>query len=243
MRTDALTMEKLCAAATKLRRDVVELVGPGRPGPFRDAFSGADLLAALYFEKLRYDPKDPHWEDRDRFILSNGSIAPLLYAALSRAGFFPAEELSTWRQLESRLQGHPDMRLLPGAEASTGSPGQGLSIGLGLALGMRLDQKSSRVYVLMSGSELAEGQVWEAAMAAAEYQLDRLTAIVDLSAAGADPCGLAEKWEAFGWHVIQIDGHDFKAILTAYDEAETVKNQPTVILANTVPDRGFAELS
>lgn len=233
MRTDALITEKLCAAAQQLRRDVAEMMGAGC---CPDAFSAADLLAALYFEKLRYDAKDPHWAERDRLILSKNAFAPLLYAALAQAGFFPVEELSTWRQLDSRLQGNPDMRLLPGVEATTGSPGQGLSIGLGLALGMRLDQKSSRVYVLLGGDELAEGQVWEAAMAAANYRLDNLVAIVDCGRAADD---LAAKWTAFGWHVIGIDGHDFPAILSAYDEAETVQDRPTVILASTVPGRGL----
>lgn len=251
MRTDAVIIEKLRAAAKQLRRDVVEMTGPGQSAYFGGAFSSAELLASLYFEKLRLDPQNPTWPDRDRLILSKGHICILLYAALARAGFFPVEELSTLKQLGSRLQGYPDMRLLPGAEASTGSLGQGLSIGLGLALGMQLDQKSSRVYVLLGDGELAEGQVWEAAMAAANYKLNNLVAIVDrnrMQATGftekrMDSGDLAAKWEAFGWHVIEIDGHDCEAILAAYEEAETIADRPTVILANTISGKGlsFAE--
>jgi transketolase len=217
----------------------------GHPG---GSLSAIDMITALYFKVLRHRPTEPEWPDRDRFILSKGHAAPALYAALAHTGYFPVGDLMTLRQFESPLQGHPEKGKLPGVEASTGSLGQGISIGIGMALAARLDQKDYRVYVLVGDGEVNEGQVWEAALFAAHYKIDSLTVLLDCNKQqldgwtndilNTDP--LAVKWRAFGWHVIEIDGHDFDAILSALDEAKTVEGKPTLILANTVKGKGVS---
>jgi len=245
---DDKLVEKLSKIAKEIRKDVLLMttkVGSGHPG---GSLSAADIMTALYFHHLRHDPKNPRWEDRDRFILSKGHACPVLYAALARCGYFPKETLWTLRKVGSILQGHPDMTKTPGVEASTGSLGQGLSIGLGMALAARLDQMDYRVYVLLGDGELDEGQVWEAAMAAAHYKIDNLTAIVDLNGLqldgftkdimSLDP--VADKWRAFGWHVIEIDGHNMREILDALDKAERIKYKPTVIIAYTIKGKGVS---
>lgn len=244
-------LEDLRVKAQQLRKDVVISIGVGVAGHIGGSNSSADLVAALYFYKMKYDPKNPKMEDRDRFLLSKGHVAILQYAALAEAGFFPVEDLKTTKELGSYLQGHPDVLKTPGIEAGTGSLGQGLSIGLGMALGLRAHKSERKVYVLVGDGEIAEGQIWEAAMAASTFKLDNLVAIVDrnkLQANGpivnrfnSNP--LIPKWESFGWNVIEIDGHNMEEILTALDEADTVKGQPTVIVANTVKGKGvsFAE--
>ena len=201
--------------------------------------------------RSRINPQQPKDPDRDRFLLSKGHAALIQYAALAEAGFFPMDELKTVKRLGSNLQGHPDMLKTPGIEANTGSLGQGLSVANGLALGMRLDQSPRRVYVVVGDGEQAEGQIWEAAMASAYYKLDNLTAILDrnrLQATGPVDerfkiGNLNEKWTAFGWNVLEIDGHDMAQILQAFAQAETVKGKPTLIIANTVKGKGvsFAE--
>ena len=237
--------------ANTLRRDVVEMVGPGQPGHYGGSFSSAEIVTALYFNKMNFDPSNPKMPERDRFLLSKGHVGVLQYAALARTGFFDVEELSTLKKLGSRLQGHPDIKKTPGVEANTGSLGQGLSIGLGMALGVRLDRLPSRVYVLIGDGELDEGQIWEAAMAAANYKADNLCAIVDrnriqatdFTAKRMDSGDLCAKWAAFGWNVIEINGHDFNQILSAFDSAAQCSGKPTVIIANTVKGKGvsFAE--
>jgi len=232
--------------ACRIRTDIVEMLNKAGSGHTGGSLSAADLVTALYFHKMRHDPKDPAWEGRDRFILSKGHAAPVLYAALARSGYFPVEELYTLRKLGSRLQGHPDSKKLPGVEISTGSLGQGLSIASGLALAMRMDKRDCRIYALLGDGELQEGQVWEAAMTAAHYGLGNLTAIVDnngLQIDGAckdvmcvDPIG--EKFGAFGWDVIEIDGHDMSAILDALDRATTDRGRPTAIVARTIKGKG-----
>lgn len=234
-----------------LRRNVVVSIGVGVAGHIGGSNSSADIVAALYFYKMHYDSKNPKMKDRDRFLLSKGHVAILQYAALAEAGYFPAEDLRHTKEIGFYLQGHPDVRKTPGIEAGTGSLGQGLSIGLGMALGMKADHIGRKVYVLIGDGELAEGQIWEAAMAAGYYKADNLTAIVDknnLQASGAvkdrmnsDP--LRDKWESFGWNVIEINGHDMVQILTALDEADMEKGRPTVIIADTVKGKGvsFAE--
>ncbi len=215
----------------------------GHPG---GSLSAADILAALYFRVLRVDPSRPGWPERDRFVLSKGHAAPALYAALAERGYFPVEELKTLRRIHSRLQGHPDMRKTPGVEASTGSLGQGLSMAGGMALAGRLDGCDWRVYALLGDGECEEGQVWEAAMAAAHYRLDNLTAFLDNNGLQIDgpieqvmsPNPLNDKWRAFGWHVIEIDGHDFGQILGAVDEAKKTKGRPTMIVARTIKGKG-----
>lgn len=244
-------IETLEKKARLLRKDVVISVGVGVAGHIGGACSSADLVAALYFHKMRHDPKNPKMPDRDRFLLSKGHVAILQYAALAESGYFPTEALKTTKEIGSFLQGHPDVIKTPGIEAGTGSLGQGLSIGLGMALGMRMDHLDRKVYVLCGDGELAEGQIWEAAMAAGAFHADNLVAIVDknnLQATGkivdrlnSNP--LPEKWKSFGWHVLEIDGHNMEEILNALDAADEVHGKPTVIIANTVKGKGisFAE--
>ena len=243
-----LSVAELSEMAKRLRRHVIAMVaaaGSGHPG---GSLSAADIITALYFRVLRHDPGDPQWPDRDRFILSKGHAAPILYAALAEAGYFPTAELTTLRKVDSCLQGHADMKLTPGVEMSSGSLGMGLSFGVGLALAARMDSKAHRTYVLLSDGECQEGQTWEAALAAAQFELDRLTAIVDynglqLSGWVRDIMGLepfSQKWESFGWHAIEIDGHDFGQILSACQAALEMAGKPTVVIARTVKGKGVS---
>ena len=237
--------------ARQLRLSVVEMIGVGSVGHLGGSCSCADVVAALYYYRMGFDPQDPEKADRDRFLLSKGHAALVQYAALADLGFFPEEELQQVKVLGAMLQGHPDKVKTPGIEANTGSLGQGLSIANGMALGLRLDGFKSKVFVLLGDGELAEGQVWEAAMASTNFALDNLLAIVDqngLQATGpiverfnSNP--IAPKWAAFGWHVIEIDGHNMRGIVAAIDEADTVREKPTVIIAKTVKGKGisFAE--
>jgi len=244
-------IEGLKKKAQKLRRDVIISMGVGVAGHIGGSNSSADIVAALYFYKMKHDPKNPKWKERDRFLLSKGHVGILQYAALAESGYFPVEDLKHTKEIGSYLQGHPDVQKTPGIEAGTGSLGQGLSIGLGMALGQRLDHLDSRTYVLVGDGEIAEGQIWEAAMAASAFKADNLTAIVDrnrLQANGKtkerfDTGDIMAKFLSFGWHVIEINGHDMREILGALDEAETVKGVPTAIIANTVKGKGvsFAE--
>jgi transketolase len=244
----AALLRELEARARTLRVDLIKMLaeaGSGHPG---GSLSAVEIVTTLYFHVLRIRPDQPAWPDRDRFILSKGHAAPLLYAALAERGFFPPEELLTLRKLRSRLQGHPDLRKLPGVEASTGSLGQGLSIGLGVALAGKLDQRDYRVYVLLGDGECEEGQVWEAAMAAAHYRADNLTAILDYNGLQIDgpisqvlsPLPFAEKWRAFGWAVREVDGHDFAALIAAFNWAAEVRERPSLILARTVKGKGVS---
>ena len=248
---DEKLIKKLEDKAQKLRRDVVISIGVGVAGHIGGSNSSADIVAALYFHKMRHDPKHPEWRERDRFLLSKGHVGILQYAALAESGYFPVEDLKHTKEIGSYLQGHPDVQKTPGIEAGTGSLGQGLSIGLGMALGLKLDRLDSRTYVLVGDGEIAEGQIWEAAMAASAFKADNLVAIVDrnrLQANGRtkerfDTGDIMAKFLSFGWHVIEINGHDMREILSALDEAETVKGVPTAIIANTVKGKGvsFAE--
>jgi transketolase len=237
--------------ALQLRRNIVEMIGVGKVGHLGGSCSCADIAAALYFYKMKVDPNNPKWEERDRFLLSKGHAALVQYAALAEAGFFPKEELKKLKTLGAMLQGHPDMIKTPGVEANTGSLGQGLSIANGMALGLRLDGSKSKVYVIIGDGELAEGQIWEAAMAASNFKIDNIVAIVDrnkIQATGhvterfnSNP--IVPKWEAFGWHVIEIDGHNVERIIEALDKADEIKGKPTVIIADTIKGKGvsFAE--
>ncbi|MBI4679836.1 MAG: transketolase [Nitrospirae bacterium] len=231
-----------------LRIEILKMLTEAGSGHTGGSLSAADIATALYFYKMRHNPKDPKWKERDRFILSKGHAAPLLYAALALSGYFDKQLLKTLRKLGSPLQGHPCSRMLPGVEISTGSLGQGLSVANGIAMGLKLDGSSSRVYCLLGDGEIQEGQVWEAAMTAAHYRLDNLCAIIDNNGLQIDGhCTdimsiepVVNKWEAFGWHVIDINGHDMKAILDAFDEAERVKLKPTMIVARTVKGKGVS---
>ena len=237
--------------AARLRRDIILMVGVGQTGHIGGSCSAADIVAALYGWKMKHDPKNPKWEGRDRFLMSKGHSVPVQYAALAETGYFPASELLTLKRMGSMLQGHPEFHTTPGVEATTGSLGQGLSIANGMALALRLDKKPNRVFCIMGDGEQAEGQVWEAAMFAPVRKIDNLVAIVDnngIQAMGAvkdrmDSDPLPDKWRAFRWHVIEIDGNDAPAIVAALDEAETIKGRPTAIIAHTVKGKGisFAE--
>jgi transketolase len=243
-----LSTAELKKMAKKLRRHIITMIataGSGHPG---GSLSAADIITALYFKVLHYNPQNPQWADRDRFILSKGHAAPILYAALAESGYFPVAELATLRKLDSRLQGHADSNFTPGVEMSSGSLGMGLSFAIGVTLAARLDSKTYRTYVLLSDGECEEGQTWEAALSAAQFKLDNLTAVVDynciqLSGWTCDIMTLepfTEKWQAFGWHTIDIDGHDFSQILPAFQEAEKTKGKPTVIIARTVKGKGVS---
>jgi transketolase len=234
--------------AQLIRGDIIRMLaeaGSGHPG---GSLSSVEIVTALYFNVLRIKPEEPGWPDRDRFILSKGHAAPLLYAALAERGFIPREELLTLRKLGARLQGHPARGMVPGVEASTGSLGQGLSMGLGIALAGRLDQRDYRVYVLLGDGECQEGQVWEAAMAAAHYRTGNLTAILDYNGLQIDgpikevmsPLPFPDKWRSFGWAVREVDGHDFQDLLAAFDWAAGIKDRPSMIIANTVKGKGVS---
>jgi transketolase len=243
-----LSIPELEKMARQLRRHVITMIataGSGHPG---GSLSAADIVTALYFKAMRHDPKNPQWPDRDRFVLSKGHAAPILYAALAECGYFPVEELSTLRKLDSRLQGHTDRTLTPGVEMSAGSLGQGLSYGIGIALAGRLDKRDYRVYVLLGDGECDEGQVWEAAMFAPHHRMDNITAIIDhndlqLDGRVCDIMGLeplADKWRAFNWNVLEINGHDIKEILQALKKAGEVIGKPTVIIAHTIKGKGVS---
>ena len=245
---DEELIKRLDSIAFSLRRDSLIMTTTAGSGHIGGSLSAAEIVAALYFHHIRHDPKNPEWEDRDRFILSKGHACPVVYAALAKVGYFPREELWKLRKIGSILQGHPDMRRTPGIETSTGTLGQGLSIGEGMALAARLDGKAHRVYVLLGDGELDEGQVWEAAMSASHYRIDNLTAIVDLNShqlsGSTDKVmslkPVADKWRAFGWHVIEIDGRQMKQILDSLDEAEKIKGRPVVIIARTNKGKGVS---
>jgi transketolase len=241
--TSTTALEQLQTRAKQIRRDIITSTTEAASGHPTSSLSGVELTVALYFGGiLRYDPKNPHWPQRDRFILSKGHAAPLLYSLLAEAGYFSPSELSTLRKLDSRLEGHPNMRRVPGVEASTGSLGQGLSIGVGHSLAIKLDKYDSRVYVMTGDGELAEGQVWEACMAAQKFQLDNLVAIVDQN--GYQQTGattevlnlrpLVPRFEAFGWFAQEINGHDLKEVLAAFQKAAQTKGKHSVIVARTV---------
>lgn len=234
--------------AVEIRKDIVAMVGAAKSGHPGGSLSAADILAALYFHVMRYDARNPSWPDRDRFVLSKGHACPVLYAALAEAGFYPKEEIYSFRKIDSRLQGHPDMRKLPGVEFTTGSLGQGLSAANGMALAGKLDGKNYRVFCLIGDGESNEGQIWEAAMAAAHYRLDNLTGITDFNGLQIDGPNcevmgvtpLQDKWRAFGWNVIEIDGHDFVQILDALAPEQVVFGKPTMIVAHTIKGKGVS---
>jgi transketolase len=232
--------------ARLMRQDIVVMVGAAQSGHPGGSLSAADLVAALYFDVMRYDVQNPHWPDRDRFVLSKGHASPVLYAALAEAGFFPKQEIITFRNINSHLQGHPDMKKLSGVDFTTGSLGQGLSGASGMALAGKLDKKGYRVFCIIGDGESEEGQIWEAAMSSAHYKLDNLVAITDNNGLQIDGPNevimnvnpLPEKWRAFGWNVIEIDGHDFTQILDALSPDRKVEGKPTMIIAKTIKGKG-----
>lgn len=244
----SLSTEEMQAIAKRLRRHIISMIGKAGSGHPGGSLSAVEIVATLYFKILQHKPKDTQWPDRDRFILSKGHAAPLLYATLAECGYFPVDELSTLRQLDSRLQGHADRTVTPGVEMSSGALGQGLSFAVGAALASRLNSQKYRIYALLGDGECNEGQVWEAAMSAAHFKVDNLVAIVDRNGLQIDGWTrdvmnlepFNQKWQAFGWHVIEANGHDFSQLIEAFGQAKLVKGQPTVIIAHTIKGKGVS---
>ena len=234
--------------AKEIRKSILTMLNRAGSGHTGGSLSTVEMLLSLYFYKMRHRPENPEWEDRDRFVLSKGHGAPALYAVLASCGYFSVEELNSLRKMGSMLHGHPFSLSTPGVEISTGSLGQGLSIANGMALAARLNGKTGRVYVIMGDGETQEGQIWEAAMTAAHYRIDNICALLDNNGLQIDGCvdeimgiePIGDKWRAFGWHVIEIDGHDFAQIIQALDEAETIREKPTLIWAHTVKGKGVS---
>ena len=234
--------------AKEIRRSIVSMITEAKSGHPGGSLSATDILTALYFSEMNIDPANPKMEGRDRFVLSKGHAAPAIYATLAERGYFSKDELMTLRKFGSRLQGHPDMKKLPGIEISTGSLGQGLSVANGMALNAKMFNENYRTYVILGDGEVQEGQIWEAAMTAAHYKLNNLCAFLDNNnlqidgkvseIMGVEP--LDKKWEAFGWNVIKIDGHDFEQILSALDKARECKDKPTMIIAKTIKGKGVS---
>jgi transketolase len=246
--TKTKNVEDLAAICRTTRRQIVEMITAAKSGHPGGSLSAVEILVTLFFDKLRHDPANPHWEDRDRFILSKGHAAPVLYSVLAQAGYTPVDELKNLRRLGSIYQGHPDIRFIPALEASTGSLGQGLSLGIGMALGTKLDGRPSRTYVVLGDGEIQEGQIWEAAMFGSFHKVDNVVAIVDYNHIQLDGFvrdimdvePLVQKWDSFGWHTINVDGHSIPALQAAWDEAENTKGKPTCVIANTVKGKGVS---
>lgn len=245
---DIELINNLKKIALQIRRDILEMTtkaGSGHPG---GSLSATDIMVTLYFHKMRHNPKKPDWQDRDRFVLSKGHACPCLYACLARSGYFSITKLKTLRKLGSCLQGHPESHRCPGIEASTGPLGQGLSFANGIALAGKIDNKGYKVYVMLGDGECDEGNIWEAAMLAPHYKLDNLIAILDHNRLQIDGFNkdvmniepINEKFEAFGWNVIVIDGHNFEHIINALNDADKVKDKPTIIIANTMKSKGVS---
>ena len=243
-----MEIKELEEKAKIIRKDIIEqvyLAGSGHPG---GSLSIADIMAVLYFDELNINPKNPTWEDRDRMILSKGHCAPALYAALSERGYFPKENLKSFRKIESNLQGHPNMNEVPGVDMSTGSLGQGFSVANGIAISAKMDKKDYRVYTILGDGEIEEGQIWEAAMAANKYKLDNLCVIIDNNNLQIDGTieevmssyPIDKKFESFGFNVINIDGNNMEQIKLAFSKAEQTKGKPTCIVANTIKGKGVS---
>lgn len=243
--TDLLRLEEIAA---RLRIEIIEMLGKAGSGHPGGSLSVIDIVTCLYFSKMRHDPKRPEWPERDRFILSKGHAVPAQYAALAEAGYFPKQELGTLRKLGSRLQGHPVRNSVPGIEACTGSLGQGLSIAQGMAIASKLDGGKFHVYCVIGDGESQEGQIWEAAMSAPKYQVDTLTAILDYNHGQIDGYvdqvmplePVIDKWRAFNWNVLEIDGNQMGQISDALDQARNFKGKPTFIVAHTVKGKGVS---
>lgn len=238
----------LDSKANLIRRHIIKMTYAAQSGHPGGSLSYADVITALFFKIMKHNPEDPSWEDRDKFVLSKGHAAPAYYAALAETGYFPVDELMTLRKLGSHLQGHPCPMKTPGVEISTGSLGQGLSVANGMALASKLDRRQTRIFCLLGDGELQEGQNWEAAMLASHYKLDNITAFIDRNKMQIDgpteqimslePLG--DKWRAFGWNVIEINGHDMRQILEACEKATQVMGKPTMIIAHTIKGKGVS---
>jgi transketolase len=246
--SSSASVAEMEAIAKRLRRHIITMIGTAGSGHPGGSLSAVEILTTLYFKVLRHKPLDPRWPDRDRFILSKGHAAPALYAILAECGYFPVDELLTLRQVNSCLQGHTDCNLTPGVEMSAGALGQGLSFAIGVALAGRLNRRDYQTCVLLGDGECDEGQVWEAAMAAAHFKVDKLVAIVDNNGIQLDGWNrdimnlepFSAKWQAFGWHVIEVNGHDLVQLTQAFDQAKEIKGQPAVIIARTVKGKGVS---
>lgn len=242
------TVQELESMATKIRKHVVTMVGAAASGHPGGSLSAADIVTVLFFKEMNIRPDEPRWQERDRFVLSKGHAAPVLYSALAEAGFFPVQDLVTLRRWGSHLQGHPDMRSTPGVDMSTGSLGQGLSAACGMAIAAKIDGADWRVYSILGDGEIEEGQIWEAAMTASHRKLDNLMVFVDSNGLQIDgPVSevksmnnIAQRFTAFGWNVLEIDGHDIRQIIDAIAEAKQVKGRPTCVVAHTVKGKGVS---
>jgi transketolase len=240
--------QDLAQIAKRVRREIVSMITAAKSGHPGGSLSAAEILVTLYFDVMKHDPANPHWADRDRFILGKGHACPVLYSVMAECGYTPLDKLNTFRQLGSIYQGHPDVRFIPALEASTGSLGEGLSLGLGMACAARLNGSPSRAYVVLGDGEIQEGQVWEAAMFGAFHKLDNCVCIVDYNKIQLDGFTkdimdvepLADKWRAFGWHTIEVDGHSIEALQAAFAEAAATKGKPTVLIAHTIKGKGVS---
>ena len=241
-------VNELRKMTVNIRRGIIEEVYSGQSGHPGGSLSIADILTVLYFNQLNIDEKNPKWEDRDRFVLSKGHCSPALYSCLANRGFFPLEDLKTFRNIKSYLQGHPDMKNIPGVDMTTGSLGQGLSTAVGMAIAGKMDNKNYRVYCVLGDGEIEEGQIWEAAMSANKYKLDNLCIIVDNNNLQIDgtikevmsPYPIDEKFRSFGFEIIKIDGHNIQEIIDAFDVAKNVKEKPVCIIAKTIKGKGIS---
>lgn len=248
MRQKPMSIEELEKMAVVIRCDIIDMICTAAAGHPGGSLSAADVVTALYFRVMRIDPKNPHWPDRDRFLLSKGHACPVWYAALAERGYFDKSHLKTLRRMGSILQGHPDMRKTPGVDMTAGSLGHGLSAGLGMALSGKLQQKDYHVFVIIGDGESQEGSIWEASMAAPNFKLDNLTAILDYNHLQNDYSvedimpihPVVEKWKSFGWHIIEIDGHDMAQVVHALEEAKAHQGAPTMVVANTIKGKGVS---
>ncbi|MDQ2945155.1 MAG: transketolase [Acidobacteriota bacterium] len=241
-------VDELQAIAKTIRRDIVEMITAAKSGHPGGSLSAVEILVTLFFDVMRHDPQNPKWPDRDRFILSKGHAAPVLYSVMAECGYTPKDQLGTLRQLGSIYQGHPDVRYIPALEASTGSLGQGVSLGLGMALAAKLDHRPTRVYVVIGDGESQEGQIWESAMFGGDKAVDNIVAITDNNLIQLDgfvkdimPLDpLADKWRSFNWHTIEVDGHSIPELQAAFAEASATKGKPTAIIAHTIKGKGVS---
>ncbi|MCQ2968988.1 MAG: transketolase [Clostridium sp.] len=244
----AKNLDELKSISTEIRKDIVKMLTESASGHPGGSLSATDIMTVLFFKEMNIDPNNAKDPNRDKFVLSKGHAAPVLYSTLARRGYFPVEELLTLRKFKSRLQGHPSIQYLPGIDMSTGSLGQGISAAVGMALAGKIDKKDYRVYTILGDGELEEGQVWEASMCAAHYKLNNLTAFIDFNGLQIDgdvtkvmnPCPIDKKFEAFGWNVLVIDGHNYEEIIDAIEKAKECKDKPTAIVCNTIKGKGVS---